>query len=191
MSQYTRMGDMLLEKGLLSRNQLKKAIECQTATRRRFGEVVVSLGFVEEHEITACLAEQYDLPVADLNAIKADSQVLALVTPTFALAKLFLPIKMTENELYGVIADPIDIDATDHVTRAVGKKLRLSLASPTALFEKIARAYAIPAKPRETQIDSAPPAKPKRPVKIDQQADRSELLAALSGMTTNKARIAA
>jgi len=185
------MGEMLLEKGILSQNQLKKAIECQEATRRRFGEVVVSLGFVEESEITACLAEQYDLPLADLNAVKSDSQVLALVTPTFALAKLFLPTRMTETELHGVIADPIDIDATDHVTRAVGKKLRLSLAPPTALFEKIAKVYAIPAKPRETLVNAPAPAKRKRPIKIDTQADRSQLLDALSDIAPQKAKVAA
>lgn len=191
MNQYKRMGDLLVGKGLLTPVQLGRAIECQETTRRRFGEVVVSLGFVEEHEITACLAEQYDLPVANLGEIKSSAEVLQLISPTFALRHLFLPVSISETEIVGVIADPIDIDATDAVTQAVGKRLRLSIAPPTALFEFIAKTYAIPAKRRQLDAEDTPAEKPKRKMRIDKQADRQELLNSLRAMKTKRAKLAA
>ena len=191
MNQYKRMGDMLLEKGLLTSVQLGRALECQETTRRRFGEVVVSLGFVEEHEITSCLAEQYDLPIANLNEIKSSPEVLQLITPTFALRHLFLPVSISETEIVGVIADPIDIDATDAVTQAVGKRLRLSIAPPTALFEFIAKTYAIPAKRRQLEVEEPTAEKPKRKMRIDKQTDRQELLNSLRAMKNKRVKIAA
>jgi len=181
MNQYQRIGEMLYSQGLLTQAQLAKALEAQAQSRRRFGEVLVALGYVDESAITKCLAQQYDLPLAKLSSLRPDKEVLALVTPTFALSRLFLPVAMTDNELHGVIADPADIEATDMLTQALRRRLVLSIAPQSRLFDFIAKCYSLQSSSRAIANPPAPkPARRKK--KIVPQADRNQLLDALANI---------
>ncbi|MFI5387540.1 MAG: hypothetical protein ACHQ50_15640 [Fimbriimonadales bacterium] len=172
------MGEILLAKGLITQEQLERAIEARSRTDLLFGEVLVVLGFAEEEAITRCLAEQFDLPIASLETINPSADALGLVSSFFALTRLFLPVQISDATLVAVISDPIDLDLTDRMARDTGRRLSLSIASPSALTKKIARCYELaPIKPIDTTQHAAP--KPKRRTKIDVQTDRHELLVAL------------
>lgn len=190
MSQYQRVGDWLVTQGVLTEEQRDQAIQVQQQGKSRFGEVVVSLGFTTEAEIANCLAQQYDLPRADLANIKPTEEALKLVSPTFALSRVMLPVKVTQTEFHCVISDPLDIQATDYLTRAIGKRLVLSVGAGSEIFEAITKAYSIPTEKAETtnstqqvteKIPSQKPKRKPRKVKVDEQADRKKLLGAISG----------
>jgi hypothetical protein len=113
-----------------------------------------------------------------------------------ALSGLVLPVKLTSERFYCVIADPLDVPTTDAVLRMVGRPVEISLANPTELFDLIVQTYrlgprvkqakapVVPAPKSDDVMVAKKPAKPrqKRPVKIDPQDDRFALLAALSGV---------
>jgi type IV pilus assembly protein PilB len=183
MPTYQRMGELLLAKGLITRDQHQRATEAQARSNRRFGEVIVALGFAEEGAITRCLAEQYDLPIADLDSLSPTSEALKLVSSLFAVTKLFLPVCLENQVLSAVIYDPIDLQLTDDIARSTGYRLQLAIAPPSALSDKIAQSYDLmltrPKEPLVLEGDAAP-AKRKRRTKIDPQADRRELLEALT-----------
>lgn len=186
MSHYQRVGDWLVTHGLITAEQRDQAIVAQKKSGGRFGEVIVNLGFCSEEQVVGCLAQQYDVPVADLKQTKPSQAALQLVSPTFALSRLVLPVAVSPTELHCVIADPLDLQVTDYLTQAINKRLVLSLAGTVELFEAIARSYALPSakssayQPANEPAESDKPKK-KRRVKVDEQKDRTELLAALSG----------
>lgn len=62
-TKYKRIGEILLEKGLITKDQLNKALEHQRLTKKALGEVLVELGYVTWEELTEALAEQYNMLV--------------------------------------------------------------------------------------------------------------------------------
>jgi type IV pilus assembly protein PilB len=201
MSRYQRVGDWLVENNKITIEQRDEALRMQQESKQRFGEVLISLGFISEREIVSCLAEQYDLPICDLKDTEPTETALRLVSPTFALSRLILPIRVTSTEFHCAICDPLDIDGTDYLTKALGKRLVISIAGPAEIFDAIARNYSMPiaskntseelvAKIQAQQVTEAakakrsiksPNSRPPRKPKIHQQPDRADLLAAIAG----------
>ncbi len=193
MSRYQKVGDWLVGKGLITPGQRDEALATQRQTLNRFGEVIVSLGFCTEDQVVDCLAEQYELPRANVDEIQPQADALRLVSPTFALSRLVLPVSVSETELHCVFADPLDLQVTDYLTQAVGKRLVMSLAGTQELFHAIARSYALPsAKRADAPVRDTPAprsaktsqetATKARKIKIDRQTDRAELLTAIGGI---------
>lgn len=194
MIQYKRIGEMLLESGLITQAQLDQAMKTKMETSLRFGEILTALGFVSEDEVTQCLADQYGYKVTDLKYLEPEQTAIDLVPSITALSSLVLPVKVTDDRFYCVIADPLDIPMTDSLFRMAGKPVEFSLAPPTLLFDAIVKAYKLGPKTRNLQIAGTEPALTKlskkattkkepvkRKIKIDPQDDKYALLAALGG----------
>ncbi|ARU41727.1 hypothetical protein CCB80_11480 [Armatimonadetes bacterium Uphvl-Ar1] len=192
MSQYQRVGDWMVENKVISEQQRDEALRLQKESKQRFGEVLISLGYITERQVVECLSRQYDLPICELSEVKPSETALRLVSPTFALSRLILPLKVTATEFHCAICDPLDIEGTDYLTKALGKRLHISIAGPGEIFDAIAQNYAMPTakKSAPLTVESAAPEKPKtkaaptkksRPTKVHEQTDRRELLAAIAG----------
>lgn len=191
MSRYQRVGDWLIDRGIISAEQCSHALEVHRTTGGRFGEVLISLGYCTEQEVVECLAQQYDIPVCDLTSVKPSEAALKLVSPTFALSRLILPISVTQTEFHCALCDPLDIQGTDYLTRALNKRLVISLAGHQEIFEAIARHYALPTAKKQAPVavtEGEPTAKktkrsskPRAQAKVDEQPDRRELLLAIAG----------
>jgi type IV pilus assembly protein PilB len=173
MSDYQRLGEMLVAKGVLTHAQLQHVLDVRSRSSSRFGEIVVQLGFVTDADVAACLAEQYDLPLVDPATLDLEPRAIKLIPAIFALRRSVLPVQVSTTELVCAVSDPIDVNTSDEISIAVGKKIRLLVAPEAALQEAIAKAYALP-----IAAMAAPP-KPKRKRKVDPQQDRVALLATL------------
>ena len=173
MKQYQRIGDWLLDQGLITEHQLHEAIDAQQGTGIRLGEMVVKMGFVTEDAITAGLALQYELEIVE-NPLKLRPQkeALRLISPTFALARMVLPVKLDSMHLECVVVDPIDFSTTDELNRLVSRRIQLSLARPQDLYGAIIKHYKFP-------LSIVEGGAPKRPIHTDPQRDRRELLMVL------------
>lgn len=191
MIQYKRIGEMLLEAGLLTQEELDHALQTKLGTTLRFGEILTALGYVTEDEITNCLADQYGYRVAKLELIEPERAALEVVPSITALSGLVLPISVTADKFSCVIADPLDVPLTDSLLRMAGRPVEFSLSTPSELFDAIVKAYGLGPKGRAVTLGVAPlprkepaakPTRPrtKRPIKIDPQDDRFALLAALT-----------
>lgn len=173
MSTYQRVGEFLVAKGLLTNEQVQLALEAKRQTTRRFGEVVVALGFASEDDIVHCLAEQYQMEVLDPLGLRPQPAALRLVPSSQALERLILPYKLTDFECSCILADPLDVAITDELSASVKRPLRLTLGAPSRLREAIIQAYKLPLTP------PAPSKRKRKPV-YDMQTDRQALLEALA-----------
>jgi len=184
MVQYRKVGEILLEKGVISKTQLAKAIKMQAKTSMRFGEILTAMGAASEEDIARCLADQYDYPLADLAGITPDRDAVELLEQGFAISHLVLPVHVSASEFECVVSDPVDIATTDLVAMNTHKRPLLSLAAPTPLLKAILVAYGLP--PLEMVVSRAsldaepsPTVKRRAGRKIDPQRDREALLAFL------------
>ena len=115
-----RIGDLLLREGLITKEQLERALQEQRQNGTRVGYNVVKLGYLPELELTKSLARQYKMPAVDLSKFEVDPKIAKLIPADLALKNLVLPLKRDGRTLTVAMADPTDfavIDDLKFITR--------------------------------------------------------------------------
>src|SRR6267142_2337920 len=110
-----KLGEILLKEGLITQDQLKKALLEQKNTGMRLGYTLVKLGFVEETEISKMLARQYRMPAVDLSRFEVDPKIIKLIPPDVAIKHTVLPLKREGRTLTVAIADPNNVTAIEDI----------------------------------------------------------------------------
>ena len=109
-----RLGDLLVKEGLLTREQLAKALQEQSQTPgQRIGLTVVKMGMVPETEVVRMLARQYRMPAVDLSRFEVDTRLLKLIPAELASKHTVLPLKRDGRQLTVAIADPTAMGVVD------------------------------------------------------------------------------
>jgi type IV pilus assembly protein PilB len=108
-----RLGDLLIKEGLISKDQLDKALQEQRSSGSRLGYCLVKLGFVQETEITKMLARQYRMPAVDLSRFEVDPKIVKMIPADIALKHLVLPLKREGRTLTVAMADPTNLGVLD------------------------------------------------------------------------------
>lgn len=86
-----RLGDVVLAEGLITREQLQRALDEQRQNGTRVGYNLVKLGFLQELDLVRCLARQYKLPAVDLTKIEVDPKVAKLIPADIKAAIDYTP----------------------------------------------------------------------------------------------------
>ncbi|MDE6127577.1 MAG: type II secretion system protein GspE, partial [Lachnospiraceae bacterium] len=118
-----RLGDALVKDGMISEEQLQKALELQKGSGRKLGETLIDAGMVTEENIARVLSKQLGYESIDLQNISVSKDVLDLVTPSVLKKNRVLPIEYAPdnmNILRVAMADPLDLDAMDDISIITG-----------------------------------------------------------------------
>ena len=110
-----RIGDLLLREGLISNDQLQKALMQSREKKQRIGYSLIELGYVAEEDLTRMLARQYRLPAVDLNRVQVDHKILKLVPADIALKHLLMPLRRVGRTLTVAMANPTDAGVVDNL----------------------------------------------------------------------------
>jgi type IV pilus assembly protein PilB len=108
-----RLGDLLVREGLITREQLDKALQEQRQSGTRVGYNLVKLGFIAETELTKMLARQYKMPAVDLSKFEVDPRIAKLIPGDVAIKHLVLPLKRDGRTLTVAMADPTNLGVLD------------------------------------------------------------------------------
>jgi type IV pilus assembly protein PilB len=108
-----RIGEILVSEGLISRDQLERALDEQKQNGTRVGYNLVKLGFVKENDLTRMLARQYRMPAVDLSKFEVDPRIARLVPGDMALRHLVLPLKRDGRTLTVAMANPTNLGVID------------------------------------------------------------------------------
>jgi len=110
-----KLGEILVREGLITPDQLRKALLEQKGSGMRLGYTLVKLGFIEETEVTKMLARQYRMPAVDLSRFEVEPKILKLLTPDIAIKHTVLPLKREGRTLTIAIADPNNVTAIEDI----------------------------------------------------------------------------
>jgi type II secretory ATPase GspE/PulE/Tfp pilus assembly ATPase PilB-like protein len=137
-----RFGELLVERGRLSTEQLEQALRSRQDGKERLGQTLVRLGFLSEREVVDLLGEQFQLPIADAEKLShAEPDAVALVPEHLARQALLLALRRDEKLLEVAVGDPLDIVSLDHLRAITGCQLRVWLARPSDVREAIEGFY--------------------------------------------------
>ena len=140
-----RIGDILIEQGLITPQQLEEALEMQGAgNKKRIGEILVEIGAISREELYEVLQYIYETEYIDLSNYVIDPEVISLIPEKFALQFKLIPISKNddENELVIAMANPLDVYAIDFVRGHTKiKKIKTMLAAEDDILSAINSYY--------------------------------------------------
>jgi type IV pilus assembly protein PilB len=108
-----RIGDLLVREGLITKDQLAKALVEQRASGMRLGYILVKEGFVQEVEVTKALARQYRVPAVDLSRFEVDAKIIKLLPSEVAIKHTVLPLKREGRTLTVAMGDPTNMQVLE------------------------------------------------------------------------------
>jgi len=141
-TQKRRIGDLLLEMGVITHEQLARALERQKKTGERLGQALVSLG-IKEEQIVEALARQLNVPIIDMLHAHVDPRAAEIVPEAIARKYCVAPIRREGTRLILAMADPLDVMALDDVSIATSLIVSPVVTSETEVRAAIERVYGI------------------------------------------------
>jgi len=135
------MGEYLIEKGLLTPEQLQDALRVQQTTGRDLAQILVDQALVSERDAYEAKAYEMGLPFVDLDRTTPDLSAVNVVREHIAKRYNVMPVKKEGNVLYLAMADPNNVMAIDDVRVNSRCVVRPVLAAPGAIEDAIRRAY--------------------------------------------------
>jgi type IV pilus assembly protein PilB len=136
-----RIGDLLLNAGVITEEQLNQALAEQKNNPGRLGSTLVRLGFVSNEELMNFLSVQLGTPAVDLNDIEINPEILKLIPANLASKHLILPINRIGSTLIVATCDPTDLSAIDDIKFITGYNIEITIASELSLKSAIDNFY--------------------------------------------------
>ncbi|WP_024118903.1 GspE/PulE family protein [Thermus thermophilus] len=144
-----RLGELLLDLGYITEDQLKAALEEQERTGDLLGQILLRRGYIKEQDLVRALADQHRAPLIHPAQTPLDPQALRLLDPRFAREKRVLPFKVEGNRLHVAMAHPSDLALLDELRFRTGKEIVPYLAPDREILEVLDRLLAEEVRPRE------------------------------------------
>jgi MSHA biogenesis protein MshE len=136
-----RLGDMLVQQGLITAEQLETGLQEQKRTGLKLGRVLVDSGYVTERKIAEALARQLALPFLDLSNFNAKAELVQKLPE--AQSRRFRAVVLEDrgsSYLVGM-ADPSDLFAYDEISRVLRREIELAAVQESAILPIIDRMY--------------------------------------------------
>jgi len=136
-----KIGELLLERAVITKEQLEEALRLQRETRKLIGEILVEQGYATEEDVMICLTTQYGMPYLPLESYEIEPEVIDSVPGELIHKYNFIPIDKIGNLLTVVTSDVIDCEKYIELEKALGCKVQTFVTTPSALRKAIEKYY--------------------------------------------------
>ena len=138
-----RIGDILVEKGYVTPDQMNQALAWQKEHRdKRVGQILMELGFVSESQVLDALASRLHLNIVDVAQLSVDLQAVGKVSREVCEKNLILPVSLQGHNMEIVTNDPLNYFALEEVRQQTGCHLEISLSEEEPLRKAISYYFA-------------------------------------------------
>ena len=132
-----KLGELLLNKKVITEAQLKTALDTQGQIGGKLGYILVKLHILNEDQLAAFLGEQLKIPVLSFSDLVVQPSVSALVDVEILEKHQMLPIRRTGDALHVVLADPLDMEGVDGLHFLTGLRIEMATASRSHIGKAI------------------------------------------------------
>ena len=149
--QGKRLGDLLLEIGSISKDDLADALNKQKESKERLGDLLLDLGYVKPEDLTRALAEQFEMDIIDLDDYDIDPDVIEKVPQEFAREHHLVPLELEDDQLTVATSDPLDLDVMDNLRFLINCNVECVLATKQDIDKALQKYYGM----QEHELDEA------------------------------------
>ena len=140
-----RHGDLLIDAGVITSEQLSQALDKQKQTRQKLGATLMEMDFTTEEEIAQALKEQLGMDFVDLRTVRVPPDVISLIPDSTILKKYtIMPFEFNQEHfgyLRVAMADPMDLVATDDLSIVTNLQIEPVVATASDIMAAIDRYY--------------------------------------------------
>jgi hypothetical protein len=139
-----KLGTILMETAFITREQLDEAIRLQQQRQEgRLGEWLLRLGFVDEHQITVALAQQFGLPLINLKNSDASMDAVRMIPGKVAKCSGLVPVGFDDDRalLRVALCGPVDFHSQEAIRRMVKKGITPYIGDQSAIERLLERWY--------------------------------------------------
>ena len=132
-----KVGEILLEKGWVTEEQVQKALSYGKAENCRIGEALLNLEICSQEQVTRALAIHFQLPFANLGKHVIPQEIIDAVPKDVALEHRIIPVARKGRSLVIALSDPLDFFALDNLRFILSTEVDCALAMPDAVDEAL------------------------------------------------------
>ncbi len=137
------IGLLLLDKGIISKGDLDRAIAEQQTSGERLDRVLVRQGVVSRDQVLEAMGDQFHMPVVDLMEVKVDQKTLAALPAKLVYKQNCVPIRSDDDTLTVATSDPFELSVLDELRLLAGRTIDLVLADEEQLQRFIRANYGV------------------------------------------------
>jgi general secretion pathway protein E len=136
-----RLGEILIERRLLTQEDVERALELQRERGDKIGKILVDMGFVAMRDVLSALSEQLQVPVLTIDGPPAISPETESLSPKFLRQFRCLPVALHDHTVTLAMADPLDFETRATVAACTGLTVRPGIAVEQEILDAIDRFF--------------------------------------------------
>jgi len=137
----SRLGDRLLETGLITRHQLDKALEKHSSTGAKLGKTLIDLGYLHPDQLMKTLCEDAGIPYMPIGDALPSPGAITAVPEALAKKHNAIPLRLENGRLLVAMADPFNMESVAALERAAGKPVKVAAGPRDDIAGLLRRAY--------------------------------------------------
>ncbi len=150
--QRKRLGDLLVEAGILKKEQLEATLRSKKHGQK-LGDALLDRGLITEQQLIEVLEFQLGIPHTSLKRYPVDTSLMSIVPKEIARRNILIPLKKNGEKLLVAMADPMDYIALDDLRMSTGFQIEQVIASKEDILQAINKHYAVDESMRDSIAD--------------------------------------
>lgn len=136
-----RLGEILMDNGVLKEAELKRALEIQKEEGGLLGQILVGKGFLTEEDVVVALAQQLDYPYLPVSNFVINQDAVQAIPSSMALEYVCVPVDKVGGRLAVVMSDPSNAAAVRKLERASGCRVQAFVGTISEIESALERCY--------------------------------------------------
>ncbi len=136
-----QLGELLLERGILKKEELEKAVKIQKEKGGLLGTILVALGYATEEQIAQAITIQYGFPYLPLTSYEIDQSVIDVIPENVARQYCLIGIDKIGNTLTIAMSNPLNMQAVEDIELMTGSKVQAFVSTMTDINNAIEQHY--------------------------------------------------
>lgn len=136
-----QLGELLIERGIITKQQLDNALETQKEKGGLIGQVLVNLGYASEESIAQAITAQYGFPYLPLENYEIDSDIVKIVPKNVASQFCLIPVDKIGNNLTIAMSNPLNALAIEDIELVSNLCVQIFVSTTTDINRAIEKYY--------------------------------------------------
>ncbi|MFC1862799.1 hypothetical protein ACFL1Z_02450, partial [Thermodesulfobacteriota bacterium] len=136
-----KLGELLVETGLLSTEKLVDALSVQKKTGKRLGQALIDMKVITEEEMAFALAMQLKIPYVDLHDYAIQTEALESIPRAVSNKFACIPIELKNSILHVAMADPLDLNIMKDLQFITGYSISPAISTPSQIHDALQKHY--------------------------------------------------
>lgn len=138
-----RIGELLINSGIITEEQLNEALKLQEKNKKKLGEILVELGYINSHDLIWLLSEQASIPFIELKPDILDSKLIHSFPEKLLYQYCIIPLYEIEGKIFVATGNPTDTSVVDEIKKIAKKDVVLCAAEPEKILQLLDRFFLV------------------------------------------------